>query len=76
MKNPFVRFREFVQGITTVSYGSCGGDPIAWEKDLMLRRRENGWNDGQETDHTDWDTGGSELDANRDSMRTRATNER
>jgi hypothetical protein len=32
------RLREFVTGVTEVSYGSCGGDPIAWEKDLALRR--------------------------------------
>jgi len=32
------RLRDFVRGVTRVSYGSCGGDPIAWEKDLILRR--------------------------------------
>ena len=32
------QLRDFVRGVTRVSYGSCGGDPIAWEKDLMLRR--------------------------------------
>jgi hypothetical protein len=34
------RLREFVAGVTQVSYGSCAGDPIAWEKDLMRRIRE------------------------------------
>ena len=38
MSQLWQRLREFVFGVTQVSYGSCGGDPIAWEKDLKLRR--------------------------------------
>jgi hypothetical protein len=34
------RLREFVSGVTRVSYGSCAGDPIAWERDLLRRIRE------------------------------------
>ena len=34
------RLRDFVSGVTRVSYGSCAGDPIAWEKDLLRRIRE------------------------------------
>ena len=32
--------RAFAQGYLTLHYGSCGGDPIAWEKDLLRRRAE------------------------------------
>jgi hypothetical protein len=40
VKSLLTRLREFIHGVTQVSYGSCGGDPIEWEKDLLRRIRE------------------------------------
>jgi len=34
------KFLMFARGFLTVHYGSCGGDPIAWEQDLLRRRAE------------------------------------
>ena len=34
------KLTAFARGFLTVHYGSCGGDPIAWEKDLLRRRAE------------------------------------
>lgn len=32
--------RQIALGVTRPTYGSCSGDPIAWEKDLLRRQRE------------------------------------
>ncbi|HKT81023.1 MAG TPA: hypothetical protein VJP86_12435 [Vicinamibacterales bacterium] len=32
--------RQFWRGLLTVHYGSCAGDPIAWERDMKRRRLE------------------------------------
>jgi len=34
------KFVMFARGFLTVHYGSCAGDPIAWEQDLLRRRAE------------------------------------
>ena len=32
--------RQIALGVTRPTYGSCSGDPIAWEKDFLRRQRE------------------------------------
>lgn len=32
--------RQVATGVTRPTYGSCSGDPIAWEQDLLRRQRE------------------------------------
>jgi hypothetical protein len=34
------RLREFIHGFMQISYGSCAGDPIEWEKGVLRRIRE------------------------------------
>ena len=39
------RLKDFLHGYMKLHYGSCGGDPVAWERDLLRRRAEEATRD-------------------------------